>query len=255
MESLTGAAQHRGPSAAEAAAGRADPATGAEGHADISPADVIIGAGQIDGIAVTIAAGSPELRDRFRSAAGDLHAELARLGTEVDSIRVALRAGMSADDPGSGHTGGSGERGLADEGLRDSGLSETGQTDNGRPDWGRQDWGRQDLPLDDLAGAAVLDGSAATGTEADADDAGAAPDADGQTAGNEGRSRDPEAGYQRPDERFRFAFSVQGATRAGALPPGSPESAVLPATITTIQPATQPGSSDAHSRNRIDRYA
>lgn len=214
--------------------------------ADVGPADVIIGAGRADGIAVTIAAATPDLRDRFRSAAGDLHAELTSLGTEVDSIRVALRAGMSADDPGSGQTG------SEDRDKRGWGLSGTGQSEMGTPDWGRQD-----LPLDEFAGAAVRDGSPAawTDTEADAEGAGAAPDADGQTSGNEGRNRDPEGGYQRPDERFRFAFSVQGGTRAGGLPSGSPDAAALPATRTTLQPGTQPGSSDAFSRNRIDRYA
>lgn len=201
------------------------------------PADVIIGAGQTEGIAVTIAAASPELRDRFRSAAGDLHADLARLGTEVDSIRVALRAGMSADDLGSGQAGGE------DQSLRDTGLGEIGQ----------KDMGRQDLPLDDLAGAAVRDSSAAAGTDAnaDADETGAAPDTDGHAAGNEGRNRDPEGGHQRPDERFRFAFSVQAGSQVGDLPSGSPEPAMLPNTVIT----TQPGLPDTFSRNRIDRYA
>jgi hypothetical protein len=243
MESLTGALPHREPSAAEAGAAAADPAMQPQG-----PADVIIGAGQTEGIAVTIAAASPELRDRFRSAAGDLHADLARLGTEVDSIRVALRAGMSADDLGSGQAGGAGQAGGEDRDLRGPGLSETGQTGMGTPDWGRQD-----LPLDDLAGAAVQEGSAAAGAnaEADADETGAAPDTDGHAAGNEGRSRDPEGGHQRPDERFGFAFSVLAGSRAGALPSGSAEPAMLPNTV--ISP--QPGSPDAFSRNRIDRYA
>jgi hypothetical protein len=227
MESQAGGLQQREPFAPAAAALE----QAGTGHADIGPADVIIGAGPTDSIAVTIAAATPDLRDRFRSVAGDLHAELTSLGTEVDSIRVALRAGMSADDPGSGQTG------REERGLRDPGLSETGQTG-----MGTQDWSRPDLPLD---------GSATAGTDADGDEAGTTLDADAQTAGNEGRSRDPEGGYQRPDERFRFSVALQGSNRAGAIPSGSAESAALPGKVMT----TQAGSPDAFSRNRIDRYA
>jgi hypothetical protein len=62
------------------------------------------GGGRLD---VRIAAATTELRDRLRAATDELQAELAQIGTEVDAIRVELRADMMADDErqGSGEWG------------------------------------------------------------------------------------------------------------------------------------------------------
>jgi hypothetical protein len=76
-----------------------------------APADVMVGhsgapgGGRLD---VRIAAATTELRDRLRAATDELQAELAQIGTEVDAIRVELRADMMADGErqGSGEWGG-----------------------------------------------------------------------------------------------------------------------------------------------------
>jgi hypothetical protein len=61
-----------------------------------APADVRIARGHADALAVTIAAGSPDLRDRLTAARDELRADLARIGTEVEAIHVELRGDSGA---------------------------------------------------------------------------------------------------------------------------------------------------------------
>lgn len=65
------------------------------------PADVLVGRGA-EGLEVTIAAATPDLRDRFRAATGDLEAELSAIGAEVDAIHVELRAELADGGSGAG---------------------------------------------------------------------------------------------------------------------------------------------------------
>jgi hypothetical protein len=86
------------------AAAPAAPAPSAQGAPP--PADVLLHTGRAEGLSITLAAGSPQLRDRLAAASGELHADLARIGTEVEAIRVELRGALpsglapSQDGPG-----------------------------------------------------------------------------------------------------------------------------------------------------------
>jgi hypothetical protein len=72
------------------------------------PADILIAptgpaAGGLD---VTIAAATPDLRDRLSAATAELQAELSAIGAEVDAIRVELRADLAEGGSGADQRGG-----------------------------------------------------------------------------------------------------------------------------------------------------
>ncbi|MGL6043181.1 MAG: hypothetical protein ACRC1J_04595, partial [Sandaracinobacteroides sp.] len=88
------------PSAREGAGARpaqsaGQPQAGQPAEA-MAPADIRVAPGRDAALNVSIAAGSPELRDRISAAEGELRAELARIGTDVDMIQVELRGDSSA---------------------------------------------------------------------------------------------------------------------------------------------------------------
>ena len=129
------------------------------------PADVLIaqGAGGAGGLDVTIAAATAALRDRFRASAGELQADLAAIGAEVDAIRVELRG-----DPADGGLGPDAGGGSADG----AGAAPEGRA----PEAG---WDR-------FEALARLDGARLDGARLDGADPGAGGEA-GRDGGADGR--------------------------------------------------------------------
>jgi hypothetical protein len=205
----------------------------------MGPADVIISSGRRDALAVTIAAASTDLRDRLLSAAGDLRQDLALLGTEVDSIRVELRADIPAQSPASGQQGQ--DQMGRDQTAQGNGSAET----DARDGWNQlqgpdQMWAdgtgvpasgiRDPLAFDQPGAEPADEGGANASSDATTDSASLLSDQpggghSGGTAGN--------------DERLRFTLSL------GAAAPPRPSTADQSAGLETGLP----------SRTRIDRYA
>lgn len=129
------------------------------------PADVLIaqGTGGAGGLDVTIAAATAALRDRFRASAGELQADLAAIGAEVDAIRVELRG-----DPADGGLGPDAGGGSADG----AGAAPEGRA----PEAG---WDR-------FEALARLDGARLDGARLDGADPGAGGEA-GRDGGADGR--------------------------------------------------------------------
>lgn len=172
-----------------AQAGPASPPLAREAAPEpLQPADILIAPGGpgAGGLEVTIAAATPDLRDRFRAATGELQDELAAIGAEVDAIRVELRSDWADGSAGAGDRS-------APEG--EAGGGETAGADMS---WGT---GNAMLRLEDADQAA------------DALDAGSQHDkpSGGQTEG--GMGRDSEAG--REVQRLRLLLDP---ARAGTDP-------------------------------------
>lgn len=189
-----------GPSAGGVADVRAGTAR-APGEAPL-PADILVAGagGGTAGLDVTIAAATPELRDRFRAATDELLADLAAIGTEVDAIRVELRGELA--DGGSG--AGAGEDGAA-----------RGDIENLQTGWG------------ELDAAARIDRADATEAgEATAEpDAQSAQDSSGQMAGGD-RDRQAGRGAGFDLERLRLVPQSLPARAAGAAGAGTASGAL-----------------------------
>jgi hypothetical protein len=189
------------------------------------PADVLVARGEAPsaGLDVTIAAATPDLRDRFRAAVGELQAELTSIGTEVDAIRVELRADLA-----DGSSGGSASDGPARDTNEELTTAELADAT----------WGEPYAAVRPDLGEPGADGAAERhGTEADAS---AAVDGDTDGAadrpGSDRRDQpDPEAATHR--ERLRVLLGPPGARMA------------------TEGSANSQGRVDMGQPRRIDRYA
>ncbi|MFN7398305.1 MAG: hypothetical protein ACK5SX_04395 [Sandaracinobacter sp.] len=163
------AGSHQPPTAEQAA-----PADVMVGHSDAS------GGGRLD---VRIAAATTELRDRLRAATDELRAELAQIGTEVDAIRVELRADMMADGERqrSGEGGSAGfERGFLRAGeldaaagsdVRDGALQGMFSDSGAQADTARSEpWQDGSLEAEDGGGGSADQGRAGRGQPGQGDD-------------------------------------------------------------------------------------
>lgn len=190
-----------GRTAGPAPSGRAERAP-AQAPEPAMPADVLVGRGA-EGLEVTIAAATPDLRDRFRAATGDLEAELSAIGAEVDAIRVELRAeladggggaGADARDRGGDLSGGdlSGGEGPAggQQGMDRIAEGEVGPAETAR---GEADAAAR-LELFDPAMGPTPDPEAPSDDtrEADQGSGGSTDSRSGHGAGTEGHARDIE---------------------------------------------------------------
>jgi hypothetical protein len=211
-------AEVRAGAAARPAAGPPEPRPDAP-----MPADIVVaqGAERLD---VTIAAATPDLRDRLQAATDELQADLAAIGTEVDAIHVELRGDSTDGQPGAGRMFG-GEGNLADTPWADA---ERGGTDFARIEAGGvgDAMGRREDGSADAAAGLPEEAQSDDGLEARADaEAGGARD---------GAGRDRAA---RDGERLRVLLTQ--------LRPSADPSAA----------ATEVGPARTGQGRRIDRYA
>ncbi len=200
------------------------------------PADVLVSSSELPtaGLDVTIAAATPDLRDRFRAAIDELHAELTGIGTEVDAIRVELRADFA--DGGAG--------GRADDGSAHDTRTELTEAALAEAMWGEPYAAvRPDLaePDADATGPDRTGEHDRTGEEASAAmdgeaDGSSEADGSGERASSDRRDQpDPQSPASR--ERLRLLLAPTGAQGAAEASPISP------------------GRLDTDQPRRIDRYA
>lgn len=215
-----------GPGAALSGLPGRDMPVDASGPADILIAQGGAGSGGLD---VTIAAATPDLRDRFRATADELQAELSAIGTDVDAIRVELR-GELADGGGragdeAGPEGGSG----GEFGGQQTALADLG--------WGPLDAITRPDRLDVGPDEGIARGpDHGTETEAAGDDGAGREGRDGAAAQGGRAGRDGQPGREGERLRLLLAPHARAATDATLLP-------------------ARAGSGPFGGAHRIDRYA
>lgn len=184
------------------------------------PADILVDTGRMPDarLDVTIAAATPDLRDRLRAASDELRAELAEIGTGVDAIRVELRSDLGE---GTAHEGPGAERGRSGDG----GPADTGRGEPDAAAWiGVVDPGQD---MGDRPDGRDADGSASEASEGEL--ATDRPDDDG-------RGRQPARDGNAESQQLRLLLAPQIRQR----PVGG----------------AQPGHASASDTvRRIDRYA
>lgn len=192
------------------------------------PADVLIGPG-MGGLEVTIAAATPDLRDRFRAATGDLEAELSAIGAEVDAIRVELRGELADGGNGAGADARDGSRGDVGGDEPYGAAFGPAETFRGDPDAAAR------LELFEPGAGPAPDPERLEAEAGAAEDAGFSGLADAGNPDERGRDADARA---RDIERLRLLPGVASAGPAAAR--GAPD---------TFRAAPAGGP------QRIDRYA
>jgi hypothetical protein len=197
-----------------------------------APADVLLHTGRADGLSITLAAGSPLMRDRLAAASGELHADLARIGTEVEAIRVELRgalpSGLAPSQDGSAQPAGGQGADRPGDLIGEAPPAQAGLSGQGEQTAMSQGFG--------FAGAAPPDSAFRVELPGDPGADPAASHTEGGAASGGGPSGQPGAfGGRAPWHGPRAELPTPAAGAAPAMP--SPE------------PPPRPAAS------RIDRYA